>query len=176
MAINYEQTRNLTHGHVKIKDGTSPTPLFLTLPIEEGDLQWTQNPHPSIMVMNRGLMSHRTAQPQVPVRGRMTLKFTEYKGKSFSGANPSPLDAMLKQGNASAWVSTELCGPYSFDLEFTIDNACAGAGNGVDQSEVLVFADCCLLPQTIREAVDYNRIEVEFEARIVQPTSTRSGT
>lgn len=175
MAINYTQTRNLAHAVVTISDGTG-TPKTLVIPIDEGDLQWTQNPNPSIMVMNRATMSHRTVQPQVPVRGRMTIKFTEYKGKSFSGAAPSPLDAMLKQGNASSWVSTELCGPYCFDLTVDISNPCSGAGTGVDQAEKLVFADCCLLPQTIREAVDYNRIEVEFEAKITQPTSTRTGT
>lgn len=175
MAINYEQTRNLTHATVTISDGTG-TPKTLLIPIAEGDLQWTQNPSPSVLVMNRGLMSHRTAQPQVPVRGRMTLKYTEYKGKSFSGANPSPLDAMLKQGNASSWVSTMLCGPYCFDMTVALANPCSGAGTGVDQAESLLFADCCLLPQTIREAPDYDRIEVEFEALITQPTSTRSGT
>lgn len=175
MAINYEQTRNLTHGTVTIMDGTG-TPKTLVVPIAEGDLQWSQNPNPSTLVMNRGTMSHRTAQPQVPVRGRMSIKFTEYKGKGFSGANPSVLDAMLKQGNASSWASTTPCGPYCFDLKYDISNPCSGAGTGVDQAESLLFSDCCLLPQTIREALDYNRIEVEFEALITQPTSTRSGS
>ena len=173
MALTYTQTRNLTHATLTIRDGAG-SPHTLVVPIEEGDLQWTQNPNPSVMVMNRGNMSHRTQQPQVPVRGRFTIKFVEYRGKSLSGASPSPLDAMLKQNNASSWTSTETCGPYCFDLIWDLVNPCAGASPAVDQAEQLVFADCCLLPHTIREAVDYDRIEVEFEAKITQPTSTRS--
>ena len=176
MAINYEQTRNLTHSAMTINDATPTTPKTLILPIMEGDLEWTANPSPSIIVMNRGVMSHRTAQPQVPVRGRFTAKYTEYMGKSLAGAAPSPLDAMLKQGNASTWLSTMLCGPYCFDLAFALSNPCSGAGTGVDQSEILTFLDCNLTSYTFREAVDYDRSACEFEALITQPTSARAGT
>lgn len=175
MAISYKQTRNLTHGLITLIDGTG-TPKTLEIPVQEGDLQWSEDADPAIVVMNRGALSHFTSQPKIPVRGRFTVKFTEYKGKGFSGANPSPRDAMTKTGNASSWVSVVECGPYCVDVKFDISNPCSGAGTGIDQAESLLFENCKFGPLNFREGSDYNRMECEFTALITAPTSTRTGT
>lgn len=177
MAIAYKNTRNLTHGLLTIVDGgAGGAQKTLEIPVQEGDLQFTADPDPAVVVMNRATLSHFTAQAKVPVRGRFTIKFSEWKGKGFSGANPSPYDAMTKTGNASSWVSVTECGPYCVDLKFDISNPCSGAGTGVDQAESLLFENVKCGPFSFREGSDYDRIEVEFTALTTAPVSTRTGT
>ncbi|RTL31272.1 MAG: hypothetical protein EKK55_01090 [Rhodocyclaceae bacterium] len=175
MAISYTTTRNKQHGTITISDGTG-TPKTLQIPISPGDLQFSASPNPGQVVMNRDVLSHFTIAPQTPVTGRLSIKFTEWKGKGLSGANPSVYDAMTKTGNASSWVSTSTCGPYTTDMTFAIANPCSGAGTGIDQAESLLFSDVLWGPFNFAEASDTDTIEIPFTALVTAPSSTRSGS
>lgn len=175
MAISYKTTRNKQHGTVTLKDGTG-TPKTLLIPIAPGDLQWSANPNPGQVVMNRDQLSHFTVAPQTPMTGSLTIKFTEWKGKSLSGANPSVYDAMTKTGNASTWVSTSECGPFTTDMVYAISNPCSGAGTGIDQAEDLTFLDCLWGPFNFSEGSDTDTIQIPFTAMIQTPSSARTGT
>lgn len=175
MTISDKTTRNKQHGTITISDG-SGSPKTLLIPISPGDLQFSADPNPGQIVMNRDVLSHWTIAPQTPVTGRLSIKFTEWKGKSFSGANPSVYDAMTKTGNASSWVSTSTCGPYTTDMTFAIANPCSGAGTGIDQAESLLFSDVRWGPFNFAEASDTDTIEIPFTALVTAPSSTRSGS
>lgn len=174
MALNVTQTRNLRHGHLTIKDGTTTTKT-LAIPIDEGDLQFDAEDM-APLVQNRGVNSHFSKAVQSPCNVQWTMKFTEYTGKSLGSATPSPLDALRQQGLASGWKSTEACGEYVVDLSFLIDNPCSAAGTGVDQTETLLFADFHLDKWQFKEGKEYNTLVAIGRTLGIQPTATRAGT
>ena len=174
MAAKTTQTRNLTHGSLTIKGNTQPAQQLI-VPIMEGDLEFTCRDVAKV-ISNRGVLSHFSAGVQTPCAIRFTIGFVDYKGKSFTAAPPTPIDAMRKQGNASTWVSTQSCGPYVTDLDFALANPCSGAGTGIDQTEVLTFADFHLDEWAFGEKEDMDTIKCSGNALVVQPSSARSGT
>lgn len=172
--VIYNQTRNLTGGAITLKDGTG-SPKTLLVPIDEGNLRFTRT-RPAAIVKNRSALSHFTRTPDVEVPIQFTVKFTEWKGKGFTGANPSVVDALSQEGNAASWVSTSLCGPYTVDISFALANPCTGAVAGTDQAEVLDFADFHADTIEFNEGPEYNTLVVSGRSLVTKPTSTRSGS
>lgn len=163
--------RNMTNGSLKIKDGTTPTPLEITIPVMEGDFSWTETDE-ARTVMNRGTL-HSFANPlEEPMTVSFTVKFCEYRGNTNTNV-PSPVDALKQRGEAAAWVSTTGCGPYTTDLEFTITkpSPCTDAN---EQSEVLDFPQFHADTITFEEGEDFNTITVEGKCLATKPTSTRT--
>jgi hypothetical protein len=160
------QARNLRDGVLVIKDGTSPTPLSLTVPLDKGELKFEvkQTNH---VIRNRGVIAGRTRGQEEPVEITFVVHFAEWKGESATASTPSIPDALYGQGNASSWVSTA-CGPFATDLEFTIENPCEG-----EENEVLTFAD--FVPDTIsfEEGEESDMLTIKGTALVLQPASER---
>lgn len=165
-------TRNLINGSLKILDGATPTPNELVIPLDEGNLDFEVDETAEV-VMNRGSIVGFADFPERPCVISFTIKFEEWLGKTLSGANPSPQDALRKKGNAAAWVSTQLCGPYTVDLEFTIAKP-SNCTDPNEQPEVLTFADFHADTHKFTEGEVYNTVAVAGKALIVAPTSVRS--
>jgi len=159
--------RNLKNGSLKIKDGGTNE---LTIPIEEGNVSFTVRDEASV-VTNRGTLASFGTPLEEPMEVSFGIKFEEWQGKSLTGADPSPVDALKKWGNASAWESTTTCGPYTVDLEFTIEEPCTSA---TDQQEVLTFPDFHADELAFEEGEEFNLITVRGRCLAVKPTSVRS--
>lgn len=159
--------RNLKNGSLKIKDGGS---LELVVPIEEGNVSFTVRDEAAV-VTNRGTLASFSTPMEEPMEVSFGIKFEEWQGKGLTGADPSPVDALKQWGNASAWVSTTSCGPYTVDLEFTIAEPCDSAA---DQNETLTFADFHADEISFEEGEEYNLITVRGRCLVVKPTSVRA--
>lgn len=160
--------RNLKNGSLKIKGGGSGESL--TIPIEEGNVSFTVRDEAGV-VTNRGTLAGFSTPLEEPMEVSFGIKFEEWQGKSASGANPSPVDALKKWGNAAAWTSTTSCGPFTVDLEFTISKPCSA---GSEEDEVLTFPDFHADELTFEEGEEYNMISVRGRCLAVKPTSVRS--
>jgi len=159
----------MTDGALVIKDGDTPV-NSLTVPIMEGDLSFVETAEAPV-VMNRGSLYGMATPQETPLEISFTLKFEEWQGKSASGSDPSPVDMLRQRGNASAYVGTLSCGPYTVDLEFTITKPCDAAG---EESEVLTFADFHCDRLEFSEGEEYNTISCSGHCLLVSPTSVRS--
>ena len=159
--------RNLTHGSLKIKGGTSGQEL--TIPIEEGNVRFTVRREARV-IMNRGTIQEFSEGDEEPMAVSFGIKFEEWRGKTTSGANPSPPDALRKKGNASSWTSVQTCGPYMVDLEFTMTAPCTTG----DQDEVLTFPNFHADEVSFEEGQDYNMLNVTGKCKALEPTSVRS--
>lgn len=164
--------RNLTHGQITIVDGTSPTPNTLIVPIEEGNLRFSVR-RPVKVIMNRGRVDSFAEGNEEPMTVSFTAKFEEWTGRTLTAyaAVPSVPDALRQRGNASAWVSSLLCGPYCTDLRFDLDNPCPTAG--VDQTERLTFPDFHADETNFEEGDDSDMIPVSGVCLALEPTAVR---
>lgn len=160
-------TRNLRHGTLILRDGTPVTPLALTIPIAEGDLDFTITKN-IINVMNRGKIDHKREGDEVEMDIKFSFKFEQWSYASGSATGTSPIDALLKQGGASAWVSTGVsCGPFAVDLVFQVKDPCSATAY-----EQLVFSG--FVPESVnfKENGDANMVSVSGKAQISAPVRT----
>ena len=162
--------RNMTHGTLVIKDGTG-TPETLTIPCREGVLSFAEISEAPV-IKNRGVLYAFADPVQEAVDISFTLLFEEWQGKSASGSDPSPRDALKKEGNASGWTTTLTGGPYCVDLEFTIAKPSEPAAT--EENEVLTFSDFHADRCEFTEGEDVNRLVVTGKALITKPSVTRS--
>ena len=164
------RVRNLTHGQLTIKGGTSGQSLVV--PIEEGNLRFSVR-RPVKVIMNRGVIDSFAEGNEEPMSVSFNFKFEEWRGRTLTAyaTIPSVPDALRQKGNASAWTSSLECGPYCVDLQFDLDNPCTA--NGIDQTERLVFPDFHADEVSFEEADDADRVSVSGMCLALEPTSTR---
>lgn len=107
---------NLKNAVFKIKDGTSMTPLTVTVNVGEGNLTYTEARNLDY-VLDRGNLSDVAEGADIPVNVSFEFTWDEL----LSDDNVTIEDALKKRGDASAWVSTDsdTCRPYAVDLEIT---------------------------------------------------------
>ena len=158
---------DLKNATIKIKDGTSPTPLQLTLKIGEGNLTWTEK-QPRKYVKDRGVLDTVVDDDQEGVDLRFDLIWEFLRASSGSGT-PTPHDALKKRGEASAFVSTDsdACAPYAVDIEVTHVPPCAGV-----QTETVLFSDFRF--ETLEQDLRNGTLSVSGMCNITEPTVTRS--
>ena len=160
-------TRNLRHGKLLIRDGTTPTPFVLEIPISEGDLDFTIT-YPTFLVRNRGKIDHKRTGDETEIDIKFSFKFEQWSYASGAGTGVSPVDALTKKGGASAWVSTgPSCGPYSIDLMFRVENPCNAA-----EYEQLVFPAFNVDSLNFKEGSEFDMISVSGKALAFEPTRT----
>lgn len=159
--------RNFTHGTLKIKGGGSGEEL--TVPLEEGNVRFSVVKNAKV-IKSRGAVQGLAEGVEEALTVSFGFHFQEWQGKSTSGANPSPVDALKKQGNASSWTSVANCGPYQVDLEFVISNPCATG----DQTETLTFPKFHADSAEFEEGEESNMINVSGTCGVHKPTSARS--
>lgn len=161
--------RNLTHGVLKIKGGSSGE--LLTIPISKGDLRFTVK-RPAKVIMNRGKVDSLSEGFEVPMEVRFSFEFEEWTGRTLSSPNntPSVPDALRKKGNASSWHSVQTCGPYCVDLVFVLANPCASG----DQGETLTFPAFHADSADFAEGEDTDVVEVMGICNALEPTAVRA--
>ena len=156
--------RTIRHGVLKIKDGGANS---LTIPVDRGELTWTVSQEVHV-IRNRQTLHSFVKGLNQPMDLSFSCVFQEWKGQGAGGADPSPADALLKLGNASAWASTSSnTSLYTVNLEFTI------SGNQ-DEDEVLSFSPFAMESADFAEAADGNTLSFSGKALMETPTSTRS--
>ncbi len=151
-------TRNLRDATLKIVDGTADTPLYLEIPIMDGDLSWSEK-HPTMIVKNRGKIDSRKEGDEEAMEVSFSFLFEQYQFATGEATGVSVHDALYGTGGAAAegaaWVSTDSCGPYAIDLEFTIANPCADG-----EAEVLTFPKFHADKFDFKEASEANKCTV----------------
>jgi hypothetical protein len=160
-------TRNLRHGTLILRDGTSITPNTLTIPIAEGDLDFTITKN-ILRVMNRGKIDHKRDGDEVEMDIKFSFKFEQWSYAAGASTGVSPADVLLRAGGAAAWVSTGVsCGPWAIDLVFQIKDPCSATAY-----EQLVFSG--FTPESInfKEGSDSNMVSVTGKAQITAPVRT----
>lgn len=163
------RTRNLTHGLLKIKGGSSGE--LLTVPIQKGDVRFSVK-RPAKVIMNRGKVDSLAQGFEVPMEVRFSVEFEEWTGRTLSTPynTASVPDALRQKGNAASWHSVQVCGPYVVDLVFVISNPCTTH----DQTETLTFPSFHADDVSFAEGEDTDTLEVTGICNALEPTSVRS--
>lgn len=145
-------SRNLRDGQIKIKDGTTPTPLSVTLTLEEGDLSFSVKKEYK-QIRDRGALDHVRAGDEQVVPVSFSIKLDRVS----EATSPVTLyDALRKVRSAAAWVSVAGAGePYAVIIEFTVLDPAGGADD-----EVITFAKFFPEDVTFAEGDDYNTLSV----------------
>lgn len=157
-------TRNLRHGKIIISDG-SPNPKKFIIPIDEGNLTYTEK-DPTFIVMNRGKIDSRNQGDETPLDLGFGIKFQQF---SYENANNgiSVRDALKGVGGASDWVSTDECGPFSVNIEYKLVNPCYPS-----QYEDLTFKNFHADELVFKEGNEYSTLEVKGQALQGTPDRT----
>lgn len=162
--------RNFRQGTLVVRDGDTPA-NELTVPCMDATLRWTED-RPAPIIMCRGDIHSRASAPQNAMEVTFEAQWVDgYQGKSASGSDPSVVDALTQQGNASAWVSSDP-GPFAVDLIFTISKP--ENPSATEENEVLTFAGFHLDRLEPSEGEDVNRFAFTGRCLATRPTSVRS--
>lgn len=160
-------TRNLRHGSLILRDGTTPTANQLIIPIQDGDLDFTIT-YPTFIVKNRGKIDHKRTGDETEIDIKFSFKFEQWSYASGASTGVSPVDALTKKGGAATWVSTgPSCGPYSIDLVFQVTNPCNAA-----EYEQLVFTAFNVESLNFKEGSEFDMVSVSGKSLSFEPTRT----
>lgn len=146
--------RNLRDGELVIKDGTSPTPLSLTLILDEGDLTWTQRTQ-TLEIKDRGSIAagHTRRGDDESVVLSFSTKWTQLLGKSVEPADALQLYEFLMFASGTNVASTSGAGQQdTLRFEFTVNDPAGAAG------EKIVFDKVYRESLTMSEGDDFNII------------------
>lgn len=166
--------RNLTHGTLKIKDGTSPTPNELVIPIMEGNLSFEEK-HEAHVIKNRGRLEELSQGSEEAIMIDFDFTFERWEGKPSSGI-PSVPDALMLRGEASGWTTTnpnKINSPKTTTLEFTIADV---EGTGGGYNEVLTFALFSVDSFPFKEGQDANKVSVKGKSLQAIPVVDANAT
>jgi hypothetical protein len=161
--------RNLRDGELVIKDGTTPTPLSLTLLLDEGDLNWSQRTN-TIEVKDRGSIvdGHTRPGDEESVSLSFTTKWTQLIGKAANPADALQLYEMLMFASGTDVVSTSGAGQQdTLRLEFTVTDPTGQA------SEKISFDKVYRESLTMSEGDDFNVISFRGRDFETAPTIDR---
>lgn len=149
-----------------VKDGTG-TPLTTTVVFGDGTITWTRRT-PRKYILDRGNVSTGTVRDddEQPLEVSVTAM---YGFLISDGSEAITLyEALHREGDASAWVSTgaDACEPYCVDLEFTYAPACNSTKN-----EVMVFPDFRV--EECSPDVKAGTVSFRGKCKVTKPTITR---
>lgn len=162
-----EHGRNLRDGLLTILDGTTPTPLSLEIPLQTGDLNFTEMNN-VITVKNRGALAYRRQGDEEEVSLSFSFKFVQWSYANGSATGISPVDALKRRGGASAWISAgPTCGPYAVNLKFSIVNPCVSG-----DKEILTFEDFVATDIKFSEGAEANTLTVTGRSFRTKPNRT----
>ena len=124
----------------KILDGSSPTPLELTIKIGEGNLTYTESVEREY-TPDRGLLDEVRDGDEQPLAVTFDFTWEFLRGGLGSGDPPTVEDALKNRGNAASWISSDsdTCRPFAVDIVVEYVPAC-GVGALADQ-ETYTFPD-----------------------------------
>ena len=161
--------RNLRDAELVLKDGTSPTPLSLTVLLDEGDISWTEKVN-TIEIKDRGKISggHLRKGDDESVSLSFSAKWTQLIGKANSSGDPLQLYEFLTFASGAGIASTSADGAQeTLTFEFTILDPAGVA------SEKVTFSKVYRESLSMTEGDDYNLITFSGKAFVTSPTITR---
>ena len=144
-------------GVIKLRDGTTPTPVSLTVDYEEGNFSFEQTKADRTIIRDRGTIKSVRKGDDQPITGSFTIYMRQFTSSSAG----SVLDFINKTGSyssnvsASSTVSTD---EYSINIVFEVDGNAVGDSDG----DTLATFDTCICTASFAEG-DPNTITVSFE-------------
>jgi len=163
--------RNLRDAELVLKDGTSPTPLQLTVVLDEGDLSWTERLR-TIEVKDRGRITGGHLRPgeEESVTLSFSAKWTQLIGKAHDAGDPLQLYEFLTFAAGAGVVSTSTSGEQqTLTFEFTVLDPAGVA------SEKITFTKVYRESLSLSEGDDFNLIQFSGRAFVTRPTVSRVG-
>lgn len=161
--------RNLRDAELVLKDGTTPSPLSLTVVLDEGDLEWTER-QTTIEIKDRGRISggHLRRGEDESVTISFSAKWTQLFGKSITNTDALQLYEFLTFASGTGLKSTSNAGEQNtLTFEFTVLDPAGIA------SERVTFSKVYQESLSMSEGEDYNMISFSGRAFITRPTVTR---
>ena len=144
-------------GVIKLRDGTTPTPVSLTVDYEEGNFSFDQTKADRIVIRDRGTIGSVRKGDDQPITG----SFTIYMRQFTSASAGSVLDFINKTGSYSSNVSsssTVSTDEYAINIVFEVDGDAVGDTDG----DTIATFDTCICTASFSEG-DPNTINVSFE-------------
>lgn len=144
-------------GVIKLRDGTSPTPISLTVDYEEGNFSFEQTKSDRTIIRDRGTIKSVRRGDDQPITGSFTIFMRQFTSSSAG----SVLDFINKTGSyssnvsASSAVSTD---EYAINIIFEVDGDAVGDSDG----DTLATFDTCICTASFAEG-DPNTITISFE-------------
>ena len=144
-------------GVIKLRDGTSPTPISLTVDYEEGNFSFEQTKSDRTIIRDRGTIKSVRRGDDQPITGSFTIYMRQFTSSSAG----SVLDFINKTGSyssnvsASSAVSTD---EYAINIIFEVDGDAVGDSDG----DTLATFDTCICTASFAEG-DPNTITISFE-------------
>lgn len=162
---------DLKNATVKLRDGTTPTPVTFTIKVGEGNLTYSEKRNMTY-TLDRGVLDEVKEGDQVPVDVAFGLVWEYVTGGSQTGATGTAEDFLKRRGIYAANVSSDsdACRPYAIDIVVEYVPACAGA--------VVLPNETIILSDFRYEALDHDlragTINCTGKCNVTQATSTRS--
>jgi hypothetical protein len=144
-------------GVIKLRDGTSPTPVSLTVSYEEGNFSFDQTKSDRIVIRDRGTIGSVRKGDDQPITG----SFTIYMRQFTSASAGSVLDFINKTGSYSSNVSSSSAvstDEYAINIIFEVDGDAVGDSDG----DTIATFDTCICLAAFSEG-DPNQITISFE-------------
>lgn len=144
-------------GVIKLRDGTTPTPISLTVDYEEGNFSFEQTKSDRTIIRDRGTIKSVRRGDDQPITG----SFTIYMRQFTSASAGSVLDFINKTGSYAANVSSSSAvstDEYAINIIFEVDGDAVGDSDG----DTLATFDTCICVASFSEG-DPNTITVSFE-------------
>lgn len=163
--------RNLRDAELVLKDGTTPSPLQLTVVLDEGDLEWTERQH-TIEIKDRGRIAggHLRRGDEESVSLSFSAKWSQLFGKAANSGDPLQLYEFLTFASGTALKSTSAAGEQqTLTFEFTVTDPAGVA------SEKIVFTRVYQENLSMSEGEEYNVIRFSGRAFITRPQVSRVG-
>lgn len=122
-----------------IKDGDSPA-NEVEVKIGEGNLSYTERRNMEYL-KDKGLLDTVREGDEEPVDVRFDFQW-EYLTSDSGATVPTVEEALKREGEAAAWVTsaTDGCEPYAVDLEIVYAPDCTGGGV-TNEDETILLAD-----------------------------------
>lgn len=148
---------------VKFKDGGANE---VTVKVGTGNVTFTERRNMDYL-LDAGSLDTVREGDEVPVEVSIDMQWEYIKGVS---GTPTPVDALKKEGGASAWVtsSADACEPYAVDIEITNDNPCSGS----NLDETILISDYRW--EELNYDIQAGQISTRGRANITRVTATRS--
>ena len=144
-------------GVIHLRDGTTPTPVSLTVDYEEGNFSFDQTKSDRIVIRDRGTIKSVRKGDDQPITGSFTIFMRQFTSASAG----SVLDFINKTGSYSANVSSDSAvstDEYAINIVFEVD----GDAVGDDDGDTIATFDTCICTASFAEG-DPNQITVNFE-------------
>ena len=144
-------------GVIKLRDGTTPTPISLTVDYEEGNFSFEQTKSDRTIIRDRGTIKSVRRGDDQPITGSFTIFMRQFTSSSAG----SVLDFINKTGSYSGNVSSSSAvstDEYAINIIFEVDGDAVGDSDG----DTLATFDTCICTASFDEG-DPNTITISFQ-------------